>query len=73
MKSLFAISLLFVTLLVSVSVYAATDQPNLPSGKFYQSYGVSPSNPPAVFAGPKVGWVKVPVEEGTPSLLQTVR
>ena len=73
MKAIVALSLLFVTLLISGFVFAANDQPNPPSGRFDQSYVINRSGPYAVFAGPKVGWVKLPVEEATPALGQTTR
>jgi hypothetical protein len=73
MKSIIAISLFFVTLLISGFSYAENYQSGAPYGKAGQSYGINHPNPPAVFAGPKVGWVKLPVEQTSSSLVENAR
>jgi hypothetical protein len=64
MKSIIAFSLFLVIMLISGFTYAAVDQPNQPLNKFDQCCGINQSGPHAVFAGPKVGWIILPVAEG---------
>jgi hypothetical protein len=73
MRQIIAISLFLVTLLISGFAYASSDQQNSQCDNVRPSYGVNHSTPTAIFAGPKVGWVKVPTEEVTSSLFQSAR
>lgn len=73
MRKIIAISLFLVTLLISGFAYAASDQVNSQCDNVRHSNVVNHSTPTAVFAGPKVGWVRVPAEETTSSLFQASR
>ena len=70
MRTIIAISLAFAVLLISSFVYAENDQPGPVSAKIDQSNSVN-HRQSAVFVGPKVGWLKLPVEESTSSLADT--
>jgi len=70
MRLIIAISLLFVTVLISGFAYAENIESNPPVG---HSYVINNPNPPAVFAGPKVGWVKLPVERANSPLVENAR
>ncbi len=76
MKKFVLFSLLFAIVFVSGLTYAAVDRSPGQTGSPSGSDGFFASNRPhAVFAGPKVGWLTVPEEEGasTVSPDQTAR
>ena len=73
MKQILALGLFFVILIMSEFAHAANDQQNSRSDNIGQPNTVSHSGPSAIFAGPKVGWLKIPAQETTSSPVQTAR
>ena len=73
MRRIIVISLFFFTLSLSGFVYAASDQPSAQTCKVDNSSGANHSTPTAVFAGPKVGWLKMPVEEKTSGMTDSIK